>query len=377
MAGEGLEGCEDFRAYSQERLEIILQERLSRIESVSKKSREAAQLHWSRVAKPLGSLGVLEENLARIAGIQGCEAVSIEHRALVVFCGDNGIVAEGVTQTGQEVTASVTSGITRGKSCSSLMAECAGAQVFPVDVGIACPLPKQGTCHPLLERKVAPGTADFLKRPAMTRRETLVAVLTGMEAVRVLKERGYQILAVGEMGIGNTTTSSAVAAVFLGEDPALVTGRGAGLSSEGLVRKIQVIREGIARHRPDPEDGLDVLSKVGGFELAAMAGACLGAAAFRIPVVLDGLISAAAAAAARAVDERVPDFLLASHVSAEPAATLLLELLGLKPAVQAGLCLGEGTGALTLFPLLDMAKAVYSRMITFEGMAIEAYQPLT
>ncbi len=377
MTGESLEGCEDFRRFSQERLETILQERLSRIEPISKKSREAAQLHWSRVAKPLGSLGVLEENLARIAGIQGCEAVSIERRALVVFCGDNGIVAEGVTQTGQEVTASVTSGITRGKSCSSLMAECAGVQVFPVDVGIACPLPKQGTCHPLLERKVAHGTADFLKRPAMTRRETLVSVLTGMEAVRVLKERGYQILAVGEMGIGNTTTSSAVAAVFLREDPALVTGRGAGLSSEGLARKIQVIREGIAGHRPDPEDGLDVLSKVGGFELAAMAGACLGAAVFRIPVVLDGLISAAAAAAAMAVDERVPDFLLASHVSAEPAANLLLELLGLKPAVQAGLCLGEGTGALTLFPLLDMAKAVYSRMVTFEGMAIEAYQPLT
>lgn len=377
MAGQNLEACEDFRAYSGEKLEDILHKRLSQIEPVSKSSREEALLHWSRVAKPLGSLGVLEEDLVRIAGIQGSAKVSIESRALVVFCGDNGIVAEGVTQTGQEVTASVAAGITRGKSCSSLMAECAGVRVFPVDVGIACPLSDAGSCHPILDRKICPGTADFLEKPAMTRQETLAAVLIGMEAVRVLKEKGCQILAVGEMGIGNTTTSSAVAAVFLGEDPAFVTGRGAGLSSEGLSRKIQVIREGIARHQPDPEDGLDVLSKVGGLELAAMAGACLGAAVFRIPVVLDGLISAAAAAAARAVDKRVSDFLLASHVSAEPAAVRLLELLGLKPAVQAGLCLGEGTGALTLFPLLDMAKAVYSHMVTFEGMAIEPYQPLT
>ena len=178
------------------------------------------------------------------------------------------------------------------------------------------------------------------------------------------------------MGIGNTTTSSAVTSVLLGLDPAAVTGKGAGLSDSGLQQKIRTIKRGIELHKPDPSDGLDVLSKVGGFDLAGLAGGFLGGAIFRIPVVIDGFISAAAAAAAVAINETAGGYMLAAHVSAEPAGRKMLDFLGKKPAIEAGMCLGEGTGAVALFPLLDMTLAVYERMSTFKDIEIDEYKPL-
>lgn len=371
-----MESLEDFRHFSEKELEARFEELEKQIVPADKTIREQAEKHWERVAKPLGSLGVLEEDIVRAAAAQGESVPVFSKRALLIFCADNGVVEEGVSQTGQEVTAAVVSNMTRGRSCSCLMAERAGTDVFPIDMGIACEVEHQGELHPLTERSIRRGTSNFTKEAAMTRQEVLTAVLTGIDAVRVLKEQGYRLFAVGEMGIGNTTTSSAVASVLLQKDPELVTGYGAGLDSAGLKRKTEAIRRGIKLHHPDPMDGMEVLQKVGGFDLAAMAGAFLGGAIYHVTVVIDGVIAAAAAAAAGRMAPAATDYMLAAHVSAEPASIWLLDLIGVTPAIQAGLRLGEGTGALALFPLLDMALSIYRDMDTFAEMEIEAYKPL-
>lgn len=366
----------DFRGWTEEELERWLEAVRQQIISADSEVYEQAAFRWSKVAKPLNSLGILEEDIMKIASVQGTVMPNLEKKALVLFCADNGVVEEGVTQTGQDVTAAVTANFTRGESCSCLMAERAGADVIPVDIGVASDLGPLGKSHPLIDRKIRRGTHNFTKEPSMSRREAMIAFLTGVDLVRVLKRSGYGIVATGEMGIGNTTTSSAVAAVLLDEDPAKVTGKGAGLSEEGLARKLEAIRTGIRQWNPNPGDGLDILSKVGGFDLAGLAGVFFGGAVYRLPVVIDGLISAAAAAVAAVMDCRVKEYMLAAHVSAEPAGEGLLRFLEQKPVIQAGLCLGEGTGALALLPLLDMALAVYRKMCTFSEMEIEEYKPL-
>lgn len=371
-----LESLEDFRHFSEKELETRFDQLKKQIVPADKTIREQAEKHWGRVAKPLGSLGVLEEDIVRAAAAQGEEVPDFSKRALLIFCADNGVVEEGVSQTGQEVTAAVVSNMTRGRSCSCLMAERAETDVFPIDIGIACEVEHQGELHPLIKRKIRRGTSNFTKEAAMTRQEVLTAVLTGIDAVRVLKKQEYRLFAVGEMGIGNTTTSSAVASVLLQKEPELVTGCGAGLDSAGLKRKTEAIRRGIKLHHPDPMDGMEVLQKVGGFDLAAMAGAFLGGAIYHVPVVIDGVIAAAAAAAAGRIAPAATDYMLAAHVSAEPASIWLLDLIGVTPAIQAGLRLGEGTGALALFPLLDMALSIYRDMDTFAEMEIEEYKPL-
>lgn len=366
---------ETFKDWPEKRLAGLLKEHCRCIVPADEMAARDAAFRWSKVAKPLGSLGALEEDIIRVAGMTGSASVALHKKALVIFCADNGVVEEGVTQTGQEVTAAVTSNFTRGESCACLMAARAGADVFPVDIGVACEMGETGGVYPLLQRKIRRGTSNFTKLPAMTRREALLAVLTGIDLAGDLKEKGYHIIATGEMGIGNTTTSSAVAAVLLGEEPEAVTGRGAGLCDAGLDKKIRAIRMGILLHRPERSDGLDILHKVGGLDLAGMAGLFLGGAVYRIPVVIDGFISAAAAAAAVAIDETAREYMLAAHVSAEPAGRRLLQFLGKTPVIDAGMCLGEGTGAVALLPLLEMALDVYDRMSTFSDMEIEEYVP--
>ncbi len=333
-----------------------------------------ARERWDRIAKPLNSLGWLEDAIVKIAGIYGVPAVNLEKKAVVVFCADNGVVEEGVTQTGQEVTAVVTENLTKGESCVCLMAEKAGAQVIPVDIGVKNPLSCQGKVrNPLVNCHLMDGTRNFVREPAMDYRTAVKAIETGMDLVRELKEQGIGILATGEMGIGNTTTSSAVISVLLNVDPQSVTGRGAGLSDEGMKKKISVIRQGIVLWKPDRNDPVDVLSKVGGLDLAGLTGVFLGGARYRLPVVIDGVISGAAALAAAALCPEAVGYMLASHCSAEPAGEMVLNALGIKPIIYGNLCLGEGTGAVTLFPLLDMAAAVYGRMSTFSQIKIEEY----
>ena len=250
------------------------------------------------------------------------------------------------------------------------MAEVAGVDLFPVDIGMVTDVPE--VTRP--EYKVAYGTEDMMKGPAMTREQAAQAVLNGIRIVRELAGQGYDILATGEMGIGNTTTSSAVVSVLLDQDAEAVTGRGAGLSSEGIRRKIEVIRESVRLNRPDREDPLDVLSKVGGLDIAGLTGVFLGGAVCRIPVMIDGFISSAAALCAVRMAPECADYMLASHRSGETAGGMVLDALGLSPFLDCRMSLGEGSGAVAAMPLLDMGLAVYLKMSTFEEINVEQYE---
>ena len=309
--------------------------------------------------------------MVQIAGITRDAQVSLKKRACVVFCADNGVVSEGVTQTGSEVTAVVAENFTRGETCACMMARVADCDLLPVDIGVS-----QDVQGDLLRHKIAYGTGNIAVGPAMTREQALDALCFGIDLVGDLKQKGYRILATGEMGIGNTTTASAVASVLLGKPPASLTGRGAGLSSDGLQRKICAIERAIAVNQPDPADPIDVLSKVGGLDIAGLCGLFLGGAVHRLPVGVDGVISAAAALAAVRLCPAAAGYPLASHLPEEPAGRPLLDALGISPAISAGLRLGEGTGAIAMLPLLDMAAAVYCGMRTFEQIQIDGYQPL-
>ena len=350
---------------------MTLEQVVISIAPADREAMEAAQKKWDAVGKPLGSLGILEDMIVRMAGVFGTRDISIEKKAVVVMCADNGVVAQGVSQSGQAVTAIVAENMAKRRSSVCKMARVAGAEVYPVDVGMAVPVDHPGLVQRCVRRG---GTRDFTLEPAMTQAETEQAILVGVEAVKTLCDRGVRLLATGEMGIGNTTTSAAVLSVLLGRSPAEMAGRGAGLSDDGLERKIRAIETGIARHRPDPADPVDVLSKVGGFDLAGLCGVFLGGARYRVPVLIDGLISAAAALAAADLCPAARDYMLASHLSGEPAGGPVLQALGVRPVIQAGMRLGEGTGAVAVMPMLDMAMAVYDGD-TFDDLNLEAYTP--
>lgn len=329
----------------------------------------ASRARWGSIAKPLGSLGLLEESVVKIAGLTGDADYRPDKRAVVVMCADNGVVTRGVTQIGSKVTAVVARNMTTGAASVCKMAGAARADVIPVDMGMLEDLRLDG----LLDCRIAAGTGDIAAGPAMTREQAVLAVERGIELVGLLADSGYKIIVTGEMGIGNTTTSSAMASVLLGLDPKVVTGRGAGLSSDGLDRKIEVIRQAISTNSPNPSDPLDILSKLGGFDIAGIAGLFIGGMLHRVPILIDGLISSVAALTALRLFPEARRAMLASHVSAEPAGGLLLGALGLKPVITAGMFLGEGTGGVALLPLLDMAYAVYCGMPTFEETRIDPY----
>lgn len=347
-----------------------LREDLKQIVPADAGSMEKAKQRWKTVGKPLFSLGKLEDAVIRIAGIKGKPVYSLGRKGLVIMCADNGVVAEGVTQTGQEVTAIVAENFTKKETSVCLMAEVAGVDLFPVDIGMVADVP--AVTRP--EYKVAYGTKNMLKGPAMTREQAAQAVLNGIRIVRELAEKEYDILATGEMGIGNTTTSSAVVSVLLEKDVEAVTGRGAGLSAEGLRRKVQVIREAIRLNEPDRKDALDVLAKVGGLDIAGLAGVFLGGALCHIPVMIDGFISSAAALCAVRMAPECRDYMLASHRSGETAGGMVLDALGLSEFIDCNMSLGEGSGAVAAMPLLDMGLSVYLKMSTFEEIKVEQYE---
>lgn len=349
---------------------MTVQDVVSRICAADAAAMRAAQKKWDSVCKPLGSLGELEHIVTRMAGMFGTEDFSIEKKAVAIMCADNGIVEEGVTQSAQHMTAVVSANMARRRSSVCKMARVAGAEIYPVDIGIAESVELPG----LAQKKIRSGTRNFTKEPAMTRQETEQAIAVGVETAKTLYDDGVRLIATGEMGIGNTTTSAAVLCALLGCPVELVTGRGAGLSDAGLQKKIDVIKTGLSLHRPDAHDGVDVLSKVGGLDLAGLCGVFLGGAMLRVPVVIDGLISAAAALSAATICPNAKDYMLASHLSAEPAGKAVMQALGLTPVIQAGMRLGEGTGAVALMPILDMAMAVYHGD-TFDDVQVEAYTP--
>ncbi len=347
---------------------MTLEETLKQIHPLDREAMEASRNHWNSIGKPLYSLGKLEDLVVQLAGITGTAKVDITKKALIPMCADNGVVEEGVTQTGQEVTAIVAENFLTGATTACIMGKQCGVDVFPVDVGIARDTKVRS------DRKVAYGTKNMTKGPAMTREEAIRGIEAGIAMAEELKEKGYQIFATGEMGIGNTTTSSAVASVLLGQPAEVMTGRGAGLSDEGLARKIDAIHRAIELNRPDPSDALDVLARVGGFDIAGMTGVFLGGAALHVPVVMDGFISCVAALIAVRLCPDAEGYVIASHVSREPAARLILDHMGKDAVIHGDMCVGEGSGAVALFPYLDMGLAVYHSMSTFEEINVEQYE---
>lgn len=349
---------------------MTLEETLVQIKPLDERAMKIAAKRWDSIAKPLHSLGKMEKLVIQIAGITGDPDIHIKKRALVPMCADNGVVEEGVTQTGQEVTAIVAENFLSGDTSACVMSRQCGTKVIPVDIGMTV------DTRVSTDLKVACGTANMTKEPAMAREQAVQALEAGIEMVRRLKEDGYGLLATGEMGIGNTTTSSAVASVLLGDEPAEITGRGAGLTNEGLERKIHAIEKAIAVNRPKWDDPVDVLAKVGGFDLAGITGLYLGGAVYRIPIVVDGFISAVAALAAVRICEWVKDAMIVSHVSKEPGMQKILKELHMDAPLHADMCLGEGTGAVAYLPVLDLAAEVYGRMSTFSENDIEDYKEL-
>lgn len=323
----------------------------------------AAEEYQARLAKPPGSLGRLEEISIQLAGITGRMHNALNKKQLLVFAADNGVVAEGVSSAPQSVTKQQTINLMRGKTGAAVLAKHFGCGLTVCDVGVNADIYEST----VLNRKIAYGTQNICTGPAMTREQTLQAILTGAEIARTVDA---DVIGAGEMGIGNTTTSSAVLAVLLGADVEAVTGRGGGITEESFRKKKAVIRTAIEVNRPDRDDVVGVLSKVGGFDLAAMCGAFLGAAAARRPAVIDGLISAAAALCAVRLCPNVHGYLVPSHASFEIGYRLAMEAMDLRPLFDLGMRLGEGSGCPLAFQVLDAACAVINDMATFDEAGI-------
>ena len=329
---------------------------------------EKALRRWDLLAKPLHGMGVFEDIVSRIEGMPGKR--DLQKRCVLVFCADNGVVEEGVTQTGSEVTAVVAENMSKGDATVCKMAKVARADVLPIDIGMQKAVPNVRDCH------VMRGTGNFYKTEAMTREQCLRAIDTGRSLGREYADKGYDLFATGEMGIGNTTTTSAVASVLLEIPAEKLTGKGAGLADSGLIKKVRVIKESIARLKPNRADVADVLSKVGGLDIAGMCGVFIGGAEAGVPVLIDGVISSVAALCAALLCPESKNYMIASHMSGEPAARYVFSALGMTAPIQAGMALGEGTGAVALMPLLDMAYAVFHEMLCFSDTGIEEYKPL-
>ena len=350
--------------------ETELKAALGQITPADEAARAAAHAHWAKLAKPLGGLGRLETLIEDAAALTGRVRIDVSRRAVFVLCADNGVVAQGVSQTDQSVTRAVAENLARHTTSVCRMADVAHCDVVPVDIGMA-----GERVRGVLDRRIASGTADFTQGPAMTRAQTIDAMEAGMRLVEDWRAKGFSLLATGEMGIGNTTTSSAMAAVLLDQPVERMTGRGAGLSDAGLARKIDAIRRGMAVNRPDADDPLDVLAKLGGLDLAGLCGVFLGGALHSVPIVADGFISSVAALCAVRLCPNAGKAVFASHASSEPAARLVLEALGKRPLITADLHLGEGTGAVASIPLWDMALAVYQNCYSFAEGGIAPYTP--
>lgn len=343
----------------QEKIEALVRA----VQPLDQKAMLAAEAHQARLAKPPGSLGRLEELSVQLAGITGKVHNELPRKQLLVFAADNGVVAEGVSSAPQSVTMQQTINLTRGKTGAAVLAKRFGCGLTVCDVGVNADICESA----VLNRKIAYGTQNICAGPAMTREQALQAILTG---AAVAENIDADAVGIGEMGIGNTTTSSAVLAVLLGADVDKVTGRGGGITEESFRKKKAVIRTAIAVNRPNRDDVIDVLAKVGGFDLAAMCGAFLGAAASRRAAVIDGFISAVAALCAVRLCPLVRGYLIPSHASFEIGYRLAMEEMALRPLFDLGMRLGEGSGCPLAFQVLDAACAVMNNMASFDEAGI-------
>ena len=349
-----------------------LEEYIGQIRPFNQKAADAAWDWWDSLCKPLRGMGMLEEMIVQLAGIYGTEKIDSLNPVVVIMGADNGVVAEGVSQTGSEVTAQVLENMGDRISSVCIMSRVEGLEVIPVNIGMFT----DGKHPRIWNRPVRYGTGNIAKEPAMTREEADRAIVTGIEVVKELCGQGYRMIVTGEMGIGNTTPSSAIASVLLSKDPAEVTGRGAGLSSQALEHKIEVIRQAIAVNQPDKDDILDVVAKVGSLDIAGMIGCYIGGAVMGVPVLIDGFISSIAAYCAAKLSPACMPYMVATHCSAEPAGQMMLDALGMKAPIQAGMHLGEGTGAVTAYSLYKYALALYNGLPSFGEAKVEQYQHL-
>jgi nicotinate-nucleotide--dimethylbenzimidazole phosphoribosyltransferase len=340
---------------------------LSVIEPLDAAAMSDARDRQSQLTKPAGALGVLEEASVRLSGIQGlCPPAAMTRPVVAVFAGDHGVHAQGVTPWPQEVTASMIANFRAGGAAVNVLARQAGADVYVVDMGVAADL---APGPDLLDHKIRPGTSDLATGPAMSRDEAVQGLLAGAAVAQQLVDEGYDCLLSGDMGIANTTPSAALVAAFTGSAPGRVTGRGTGVDDPTLARKVEVVSVALLE-RPPGDDPVETLASVGGFEHAGIAGFVLGAAARRTPVILDGVIAGAAALVAQALAPDALGYCFAGHRSVEPGHVVALDRLGLRPLVDLDLRLGEGTGAVLSFPLVEAAGAVLREMATFDSAGV-------
>lgn len=332
-------------------------------QSATSKARERQDM----LTKPQGSLGRLEEISTRLAGIQGRPVPRIKEKAVIVMAGDHGIIEEKFHNWPQEVTGQMVLNFLQGGAAINVLSKHAGARVVVVDMGVASPLP----AHPgLISRKIAPGTANMAVAPAMSRAQAVEAVEAGIEIVHGEIGKGVDLVGTGDMGIGNTSPSAAVCSVMTGKSVSEVTGRGTGLNDRQLLRKIEAIQRAIRLNRPDPHDPVDILAKVGGFEIAGLAGVILGAAARRVAVVMDGFISGAAALIATGLCPQVKEYLFAGHLSVEPGHRIMLNHMGLTPLLCLDMRLGEGTGATLAMSIIEGSLKILAEMATFAEASV-------
>ncbi len=337
-----------------------------------------ARQKWDRKAKPIDGLGAFEDMVSRISAIDDNLCPDISRKALVIMCADNGVFEEGVSQTQQRVTMDVAKLMGEKKSSVGIMTGNYPVDSFVFDIGINSEDKPEG----VIDARICRGTKNFVKEPAMSGDECLSAIDTGIKTVCKLKNEGYKIIATGEMGIGNTTTSTALLCAIMGISPDLVTGRGAGLSDDALKIKTEVIRKGLALHRGEKagqragseSDVLECLRCLGGLDIAGLAGVFIGGAIYHVPVVIDGLISAVAALTADRLVPGCRQYMLPSHTGREKGIAVIMDELSLKPVIHADLALGEGTGAIFLFPMLDMAMTLFNEGTAFGDTEIDQYE---
>ena len=344
---------------------------LSAITNTNGKFAEEAQNRLDSLTKPQGSLGRLEEFAKKLVAVTGHQMPSLERKVVFTFAGDHGVADEGVSAFPREVTPQMVLNFIHGGAAINVLARHAGAEVVVVDIGVDYDFNEEGARNiPLKIKKVMKGTRNMRKGPAMTREETLKCIHVGIEMADEYAEKGYNIFGTGEMGIANTTPSSAITAVITGKSIEDITGRGTGINDEAWKNKVQVIKDAIAVNTPDPSDPMDVLSKVGGTEIAGIAGLILGAAANKVPVIIDGFISTAGALIAYLIEPRTKDYMFAAHMSQEIGHRAILEKIGLRPILDLDMRLGEGTGAALAMMIIEAGLKIYKEMATFAEASV-------
>lgn len=340
---------------------------INSIEGLNKEAMIASKRYLDHLSKPIGSLGILEDLVIKLSGIKGETIKNIDKKTIVIMCADNGIEAEGVSSCPREVTAIVTQNIADGTTAVCKLSEYYNSDVELIDIGVD----KDFEDPKIINKKIGYGTRNMIHGPAMTREEAVRAIKIGIETVKDLKEKGYDLIGTGEMGIGNTTTSAAIISVFSGIDSDLIVGKGSGLTDDGLANKRKMVKKALEVNKPIKEDALDVLSKVGGFDIAGLCGVFLGGAIFKVPVVIDGLISSAAALCAKGLCPTAGEYMIGSHLSAEPGAQFAMEALGVQPLFNLGMRLGEGTGCPIAFSIIEGAIYTMNNMASFSESGVD------